>query len=97
MFESMEDVRAANESIGHHWFEPSTLRFFRSRIGQTLYGGRYFVTSEQFVPRATGCSGPRRYTIRAAKPSGAIETVGEFQQYETSEQARRVIKQLLGE
>lgn len=89
-FWDMNEVRRANKDRGHHWFEPSTLRFFRSRVGDTLYGGRYFVSSEQFDDGY-----PRLYTVREAMSDGSIETVGEFQEYETRDQAIRAIKALL--
>lgn len=92
-FASMADVKRANREHGHYFFEPDTLRFFDSRVGRTLYGGRYFVTSEQFHD-GRGYSAPRMYTIREALPSGEIKTVGEFQEYETSAEANRVARQL---
>lgn len=51
------------------------MRFFRSRVGGTLFGGRYFVTSRQ------GPDGVRAYTVRAVMDDGCIETMGSFQQY----------------
>jgi len=89
-FTTMSDVRAANKAIGHHWFTSGAMRFFRSRVGTTLYGGRYFVSSEQFDNRS-----PRLYTIREARPDGSITTVGTFQEYESDDAARAAIKRLL--
>ena len=63
------------------WFSPDTLRFFRSRVGSKVYegpGGVYFVTSEQ------GPHGPRRWSVRRFLPDkGAVDTVGEFQAYQS--------------
>lgn len=89
-FWDMNEVERANADLGHHWFEPSTKRFFRSRIGDTLYGGRYFISSEQFHEAA-----PRLYTVREANPDGSIDTVGEFQAYDTRTQAVAAIRKLL--
>ena len=89
-FETIDEVKAANERDGRHFFEPATLPFFRSRIGQNLYGGRYFTTSEQFNSRS-----PRLYTIREVMDSGAILTVGGLQQYQSARQAVAAIKELL--
>lgn len=83
---SLDDVRAWNERAGFHFFEPATLRFFRSRIGEELYGSRYFVTSEQ------GPEMPRLYTVRAVDVDGSIEAVGGFQQFTTGAQARRAAR-----
>jgi hypothetical protein len=78
---TMTAIKAANAEAGYHWFEPGTLRFFASRVGDTVYqgpGGVYFVSSEQF--KMTGRpDGPRRYTVRRFLPeTGAVVTVGPF-------------------
>jgi hypothetical protein len=88
-FKTMADVRAANRLIGNHWFERSTMRFFKCRIESTLVRGQYFITSEERP------DGPRRYSVRCAKPDGTIDTVGEFFAYLTKEDARDAIRALL--
>lgn len=90
MFQTMDDVRAANKAIGNHWFDSATKRFFRSRIGSTLYGGKYFVSSEQFDDNS-----PRLYTIRIARDNGSISTVGSFQQYASRIDTIRAIENLI--
>lgn len=75
---TMAEIRACNKEKGHHWFDRSTMRFFGSRIGRSVYqgpGGVYFVTSE-----GSGDWGvPRRFTIRKFDPSDcSVETVGDF-------------------
>ncbi len=77
-FATMRDGIAAHKDNGGHFFDPLTMRFFRSRVGRRIYGGQYFVTSER-----DGFSlNPRRYTVRKfTGPDGDVETVGEFQQY----------------
>jgi hypothetical protein len=91
-FDTIADIRAANARAGHHFFEPATMRFFRSRIESTVYGGRYFVTSEQFAMGAH--KDPRRFTVRMANDDGTIDTVGEFQAYSTLEVARATAREL---
>ena len=70
-------IKQANRDAGNHWFEPATLRFFRSRVLPTVYqgpGGIYFVSSEQFNDAS-----PRRYTVRTFDPTtGEVDTFGEF-------------------
>jgi hypothetical protein len=89
-YENIRQIEYANTSAGHYFFSPSTMRFFRSKIAsRSIIGGRYFITSEQF-----DASSPRLYTIRIANDDGSIDTVGEFQQYETVEAAKRAAKQL---
>jgi hypothetical protein len=89
---TMTAIRQANADAGRHFFEPETLRFFRSRIvSQSPHqgpGGIYFVTSERFV-LSSGPAKPRRYTVREFNPeTGDIVTHGRFQQYKSAQKAR---------
>lgn len=84
-FTSIDDVVHANHNAGFHFFDDDTLRAFRSRIGQTLHAGRYFVTSE--VGPAEGSR--RRWTIREVKPDARIVTVGHNGAYASSQAASR--------
>lgn len=93
-FQSMYAVKLANRQAGFHFFEKATLRFFASRIGRELYGGKYFITSEQFIP-SSGLAEPRKYTVRCIHPEGDITTIGAFQQYGSATTARNQIKRLL--
>lgn len=61
----------ANKRAGHHFFDPDTARFFRSRWDDPrMYGGRFFITSEQQFEDSDGRRAPRRYTVRIARPDG---------------------------
>lgn len=58
-----------------HFFDPQSMRFFKSRIGAIIGQNEkavYFLTSEQ------GPSGKRRYTARVMDTDGEIECVGKF-------------------
>lgn len=83
MFNTDEIQRAARET-GSHFFDADTMRFFASRVLSGVYGGRFFVTSEKTGFDSTA----RAYTVREFMPDGSIETVGEFNDYATSAQAR---------
>lgn len=75
-FNTMTEVREAVTAGGSHWFDADTLRFFRTRLSEYLYGGRYFVTSEE------NPSGERRYTVRVVvweDDRWVIDTVGGFE------------------
>lgn len=89
-FHTIDDVKRANRALGHHWFDPATLRFFNSRIIPPLEKGRYFVTSERF-----DSSTPRRYTVRVAYCDGRVETVGDFMHYATLRDARKAIRMMI--
>ena len=86
-------VRANGYSTQHHFFDEGATRFFNSRYPQSGIvkdNKAYFVTSEQF-----DYNSPRLYTVRVCDIStGIVDTIGEFQQYETSAQARAAIKKL---
>ena len=93
MFRNMDEVKAANAAAGCYFFSGGAKRFFSSHIGRTLYGGRFFLTSEEFVDSDRVGHG-RLYTVREALPDGNIETVGEFYKH-TRSQAQTVIENLL--
>ena len=90
-YATIEDVKDAySRNGGGHFFEPGTMRFFRSRLSQDAIesdnGSDFvFVTSEQ---RSTWLhTEPRLYTVRhlhiPAEGSADIRTVGEFQEHGT--------------
>jgi hypothetical protein len=89
---TLDDIKAANRAAGLHFFAPDTLRFFRSRIGATVYqgpGGIYFVTSERFMTMATFGLTARKYTVRKFDPDTFhVTTVGEYAQLTTAKATR---------
>jgi len=76
-FYSTQDIIRVHKG---HYFEPGTMRFFRSRVLSYAFDGKtevYFVTSEQFV--GSTMTKPRRYTVRAYNPiTDDIRTVPPF-------------------
>jgi hypothetical protein len=82
----IKTVKMANRVVGHYWFDQGTTRFFRSRYSRTaLKTGdeAYFVSSEQFDDQS-----PRLFTLRVCHlKTGHMDTVGAFQQYQTSRDA----------
>jgi hypothetical protein len=87
----LQTIKNENARKNGHFFEPATMRFFKSRVCAQVFegvGGVFFVTSES---QAT--SGMRYYTVRSFDPlSGSVSTVGEFQQYGTRAKALKVAK-----
>lgn len=93
-YETISEIRAANERAGLHFFEKGAMRFFASRIeGTQVFGGRYFITSEQYRP-SSGPAASRRYTIREARAGGDVFTMGEFQAFYSAAEARAVARHL---
>lgn len=85
MFNNITEVKAANKAKGQHFFSKDTLAFFGSKVYPELYtvaGRQFFITSEDNFNRTK-----KGYTIREAMPDGDIETLGEFLEYATKEQA----------
>lgn len=89
-FRSILEIREANKNF----FSYGAMQFFDSRIESAVLFGRYFITSEQFHDSCE--DGPRKYTIREAKDGGGINTVGEFQQFESAEEAYEYLKERVG-
>jgi hypothetical protein len=88
---SVTQIKRHNEDIGHHFFSPDTLRFFKSKVYEDLHLGQYFITSEM---NNYATNGQREYTIRRANGTGGIDTVGEFGQYSSLKSARNALKKI---
>lgn len=94
-FQTIAEIKDANARAGLYFFERDTMGFFSSRVeGQQVFGGRYFITSEQFRP-SSGPASPRKYTIREARATGDVRTAGKFQAFGSSAEARAVARQLV--
>lgn len=100
-FESIEEIEEKNREIGHFFFTEDTKEFFNSRIETEVIDGKYFITSERHERQDQ-----RRYTIRKAEEDGSISTIsskGEvepvhaYQDFETLEEARESLEELLEE
>jgi hypothetical protein len=94
----IEDLKKHYERMNPgraHWFSPDTLRFFKSRISETLlyynHSLVYFFTTER------GPSGIRRASIRTYDPTtGSIDTIGlGFQGYKTIQAAQLAAHRLI--
>lgn len=82
-FHSMDEIRRVNATLGHNWFSPDSMKWWNTRVGENLYAGHIFVTSD-----APGHDG-RAYTVRAVHADGSIGTVGDFMAYATRGAAHR--------
>jgi hypothetical protein len=89
------EIKRLNSQKGQHFFDAGALRFFNSRISNDavkIGNKAYFVTSEQFRP-FNGPAHKRMYSVRVIDlQTGNIDTVGEFQQYASSQSAWKIIK-----
>ena len=87
-FNSISQIKRANENAGRYFFSPSTMRMFNCRVHDAVYGGCVFVTSE----RNTHTTNPRAFTIRIAMSDGSINTYGGFGDYSTRYEAHSEAK-----
>lgn len=92
-FQTICEIKYLNRRNGGHWFDAESMRFFKSRIASEVIGGKYFISSEQFIPYE-GNAEPRKYTIRIANEKGEISEIGEFQKYLTLRAARKAADKL---
>jgi rRNA processing protein Krr1/Pno1 len=86
-FKKVSEIKARHKG---YWFAPKTMKFFKSKVYPTVYGGKYFISSEQSP------FGPRRFTIREYdEVNDDINTVGEMGKYRSLEEAREAVKDLV--
>lgn len=89
----MERIMRLNWEAGEHWFDKKMMRFFSSAVEEfaTVKEGKaYFVSSEKTTPTL------RLYSVRVCDlETGIVGTVGEFQEYETQEQAKETIEKIV--
>lgn len=80
-----------------HWFEPGSLRFFNTKFPRrAVYpvpDGAFFISSSfskgVYISSGWVPDGPVLYTVRfISDKDGSIETVSEFQEFETLQEAR---------
>jgi hypothetical protein len=90
-FLSIERLKSEVTHGGSHFFDRDAMRFFKSRVNRTLYGGRFFVTSED-----NGYDG-RKYTVRFVRQDAnghyTMTDTG-FQRYSTSRAANNAARAL---
>ena len=92
---TIDRIQQTNRERGFHFFDSSTMRFFRSRVMAQTFEGKhavYFVTSEQFV--GSEYTAPRKYSVRSFNPeSEDIRTVQPFNEL-TCSKALRIARDL---
>ena len=85
-FNSISQIKRANENGGRYFFSDGTMRMFNCRVHDAVYSQCVFVTSERNdMPYCA--PQPRVYTVRIALADGSIETFGSLGDYATRAQA----------
>lgn len=99
---SITEVMARAEKAHSHFFDKDTMRFFQSRASETCYikgTDIYFITSEKQKSHWSEFDQkvyhfPRLFTVRKCDKDGDIDTIGDFQAYDSLRAARKAIKDL---
>jgi len=92
--ESIEEIVRHNTIVGQYFFDRAAMRFFASRILSTVYGGRFFVTSERDTHEDGAWDGKRRYTVRECV-DGRIETRSDHGEFATTQEAKNAARELV--
>lgn len=82
-------IREYKQSSSGHWFDEDAMKWFSSKFRDKIYKGRYFISSEKQAGHS------RLYTIRiftTYKGKIHIDTVGEFQDFISYNQAEKYIE-----
>lgn len=96
-------LQRIDQETGHHWFEKGAMKFFDSKIPKYAYKKgdyAYFISSEQFHSPTTSYhsaySLPRKWSLRKTNlKTGDTTTAGDFQQYESYDEAKKKLKELI--
>lgn len=89
MYKSIDEIRSANQAIGHHFFDNT---WFSKVADPTVYAGQYFITEDYLDIGEIKV--PSKYSIRRADPDGGISTVGIYASYQSLDEAQKAVKGL---
>lgn len=92
-YKTVAEIKAADKKSGGYFFSPGAMKGFSSRVLPGVYGGRYFITSEQFE-YSDGTKKPREYCVRTAHDSGRVTTTPGLPRFKSSGEARKAAKEL---
>ena len=89
---TIEDIALTNKQNGYHFFDKSTMKFFKSRILSS-----YNNTSKRvvFITSEINPSGKKAFTVRVAdKKKGLIRTVGNFHSISSKARAEKALRRI---
>ena len=85
---TIEEMKRKNEEAGHSWFSKENMRLFGTKIADPPNRKGLFITSEYIDAGVE----KRGYTIRHFdEKTGHVNTVNEFNQYKSLEEAKRAV------
>lgn len=88
-FKDVAEIRQANKNSGYYFFDPKTMRFFATKVHAGVYGGRYFITSENAGP----FDKQRVFVVREAHANGRVTTANDTR-FRSLELAREIAKKM---
>lgn len=101
-----DEVKRRAERGSPHFFDKDTMRFFSSRISELMWdvgnlkdyqtNPIYFITSEADNGSVRHSGSDRGFTIRKINADGKIDKVSGFQEYSTLNEARKDLKEKIG-
>lgn len=71
-----DEIIRANQNLGHHFFSPSTMRWFKSRVTTHTYDAGDAGTVLLISNRRDG--DPRSYVPVLSQPDGRIESLADY-------------------
>lgn len=90
---TLAEMKQAQTEKDFHFFSKGSMAFFKSKIIESTVNENHFITSEKFDDNSD-----RKYTIRKFDPIGyQVDTIGEFQGYDTLKKAKTALKNILKE
>lgn len=92
-YNTIDQVKAANEQLGHSWFAPETTQYHGSTVVTEIIGGFYFVESSD---RTLGePDSGKIYRAVAASPTGNVEYLSGGDSFDTADEARGYIEKVV--
>lgn len=67
-YKTVQQIIKANKQHGRYFFSPATMAGFNSHVHDGVYGGRYFIVSNQRDEDA-----PRYYQVHRAQDDGGVD------------------------
>lgn len=88
---TITEMKKLSKEVGQDWFNKGAMEFFNTKVeGEAK--GNHFITSEYMDDKSQ-----KKYSIRQFDPSTyKVDTVGEFQEYETLQDAKNALNNILG-
>lgn len=94
----MDEVKKRAEKGSPFFFNTDTMKYFSSRVSDLCWkveNNIYFITSEADKGYIVHNGSKRAFTVRKCDLVGDIETIGEFQEHKTLNDARKTIKEII--